>query len=61
MQAVFDRVGGTSPELSFECVNRIPFSRGLGSSAAAIVSGLLIGNRLLGNPLCQSELLGTGR
>src|SRR5262245_1424606 len=39
VQAVFDRVGKAPPELAFECVNRIPFSRGLGSSAAAIVSG----------------------
>jgi homoserine kinase len=58
VQAVCDRVGRTAPELRFECVNRIPFSRGLGSSAAAIVSGLLIGNRLSGERLCQDELLG---
>ncbi|MBV9357884.1 MAG: homoserine kinase [Chloroflexi bacterium] len=58
VQAVFDRVGAPPPELSFECVNRIPFSRGLGSSAAAIVSGLLIGNRLLDDRFCQDELLG---
>jgi homoserine kinase len=57
VQVLFDRVGKARPELAFECVNRIPFSRGLGSSAAAIVSGLLIGNRLLGDRLCRDELL----
>ncbi len=57
VQAVFERVGKAPPELAFECVNRIPFSRGLGSSAAAIVSGLLIGNHLLGDSLCRDELL----
>jgi homoserine kinase len=57
VRAVFDRLGQARPDLRFECVNRIPFSRGLGSSAAAIVCGLLIGNRLLGDALCQVELL----
>jgi homoserine kinase len=60
VQAAFERVGRTPPRLGFECVNRIPFSRGLGSSAAAIVSGLLIGNRLLDDRLCQDELLRLG-
>lgn len=31
------------PELKFHCVNGIPFARGLGSSSAAIVSGILAG------------------
>lgn len=34
----------------------IPVARGLGSSAAALVAGLLIGNRLLGDPLDQTRL-----
>src|SRR5262245_53219611 len=33
------------------CVNRIPTSRGLGSSAAAWVAGIAGGNALLGSPL----------
>jgi len=37
--------------------NRIPLSRGLGSSAAATVGGLLAGNALLGGPLSPAELL----
>jgi homoserine kinase len=37
--------------------NRIPLSRGLGSSAAATVGGLLAGNTLLGGPLSPAELL----
>lgn len=35
----------------------IPVARGLGSSAAALVAGLLAGNRLLGAPLSQTQLL----
>lgn len=37
--------------------NRIPLSRGLGSSAAATVGGLVAGNALLGDPLETSALL----
>jgi homoserine kinase len=39
------------------CVNRIPLARGLGSSAAAWVGGLLAGNTLLGSPLAADTLL----
>lgn len=37
--------------------NRIPLARGLGSSAAATVGGLVAGNALLGGPLETNELL----
>lgn len=37
--------------------NRIPLTRGLGSSAAATVGGLLAGNSLLGGPLTSADLL----
>src|SRR5207253_6978621 len=43
---------------ALECVNRIPTSRGLGSSAAAWVGGLVAGNTLLGSPLSREALLG---
>ena len=39
------------------CVNRIPTARGLGSSAAAWVGGLVAGNALLGAPLSKDALL----
>lgn len=35
----------------------IPFSRGLGSSATAIIAGLVGGNKLLGNPLTEDEII----
>lgn len=38
--------------------NDIPLARGLGSSAAATVGGVLAGNALVGEPLSMSELLG---
>ncbi len=38
--------------------NGIPLSRGLGSSAAATVGGVLAGNALAGEPLSMTEMLG---
>ena len=40
--------GGQPPGLGLRCVNRIPHGRGLGSSAAAIVGGLLAARALSG-------------
>jgi homoserine kinase len=57
--AVFERCGQALPAMALACTNRVPFSRGLGSSAAAIVSGALLANRWLGNALSVEELLET--
>ncbi|WP_300756477.1 homoserine kinase [uncultured Brachyspira sp.] len=41
-----------------KCINRIPLSRGLGSSSAAIIGGLLTANYILGNKLSlENEIL----
>ena len=40
-----------------EMRNKIPLARGLGSSAAATVGGLVAGNALLGEPLTNTDLL----
>lgn len=40
-----------------EMHNNVPLARGLGSSAAATVGGLLAGNALLGDPLSTMDLL----
>jgi homoserine kinase len=42
---------------ALSCVNRIPTARGLGSSAAAWVGGLVAGNAMLGAPLSSDALL----
>jgi len=52
-----DRAGKSLPSFSAECFNQIPLSSGLGSSAAAIVTGLMIGNTLLGNPFSEDDIL----
>jgi homoserine kinase len=49
MRAAFDAFGVSQPPgLDLRCVNRIPHRRGLGSSAAAIVSGILAAAALAG-------------
>jgi homoserine kinase len=47
MRAAFARLGGQPPGLALRCVNAIPHGRGLGSSAAAICSGLLAARGLV--------------
>jgi homoserine kinase len=57
---VFEARGECPPPLRLRCENRIPLARGLGSSSAARVSGLLVGNRLLRDPFTPAELLDLG-
>jgi len=47
MHAAFDALGGRPPGLAVTCVNRIPQARGLGSSSAAIVAGVLLARGLV--------------
>lgn len=47
MRATFDRLGGQPAGLHLSCTNRIPHGRGLGSSAAAIVAGVLLARALV--------------
>jgi len=56
-QKMAEHIGRPLPPFHAECVNQIPLSSGLGSSAAAIVTGLLAGNALLENPLSREDLL----
>lgn len=47
MRAAFGAMGGQPPGIALRCANAIPHGRGLGSSAAAVVSGLLAARALL--------------
>ncbi|TDC83747.1 homoserine kinase [Micromonospora sp. KC606] len=47
MRVAFDALGGQPSGLVLECVNRIPQARGLGSSSAAIVAGVLLARALV--------------
>jgi homoserine kinase len=50
MRAVFARAGGQPPGLALRCTNAIPQGRGLGSSAGAVVAGLLAARALSAPP-----------
>jgi homoserine kinase len=52
-----EHVGKRLPPFHVDCTNRIPLSSGLGSSAAAKLTGLLGANILLGKPLSREEIL----
>ncbi|MBI2165903.1 MAG: homoserine kinase [Chloroflexi bacterium] len=54
---VFGQVGQEVPRLRITCRNNIPLARGLGSSAAAVVGGLVGGSLLCEGLLDQSQLL----
>jgi len=47
MRAAFDAMGGQPAGLVLRCTNGIPHGRGLGSSAAAVVSGILAARALV--------------
>ena len=47
MRRTFAELGQAPPGLTVRCHNRIPHSRGLGSSAAAIVAGILLARGLV--------------
>jgi homoserine kinase len=48
MRAAFAVTGTQPPGIGLRCVNRIPHGRGLGSSAAAIIAGILAARALTG-------------
>jgi homoserine kinase len=60
IEAALREVRGEIPEgvgWRIGMTNEIPLARGLGSSAAATVAGLVAGNHLLGEPLTSADLL----
>ncbi len=54
---LYELCGRRLPGMKIIQQNDIPMARGLGSSSACIVAGLLGANRLLGSPLSQQELI----
>ncbi len=56
-RTAFEESGEKAPQASFICENGIPLGRGLGSSSAAAVCGLIAGNELAGRPLSHERIL----
>jgi len=55
-QLVFEEAGVSIPELDIAMYSDIPLTRGLGSSASAIVGALAAANALIGSPLSDHKL-----
>lgn len=56
-QSVFQQVGYSPAGLKIRLINQIPVARGLGSSSAAIVGGMIAANLLTGSRLSLKELI----
>ncbi|BAZ16803.1 homoserine kinase [Calothrix sp. NIES-4071] len=54
---LYEHLGKTPPPVKIEIGLGVPLARGLGSSATAIVGGLVGANILAGEPLTQSQVM----
>jgi homoserine kinase len=54
---LYAKIDRTPPVIQLEIKLGVPLARGLGSSATAIVGGLLGANALAGNPLSSAEVM----
>lgn len=57
MELAARRAGQPLPPARIEIETEVPLARGLGSSAAALVAGIVAGNELMGRPLDQETVL----
>ena len=57
IELLYNSIGQTPSELKITIKTQIPIARGLGSSAAVIVGGLIAANELLGKPADEAALL----
>jgi homoserine kinase len=54
---IYDLAGKSCEGLHIDCINRVPLGSGMGSSSAALLTGMLGANGLLGNPFTDEEIL----
>src|SRR6476620_10009154 len=54
---LYDRLNQSPPPLAIHIDMQVPLARGLGSSATAIIGGLVGANELAGKPLSQVEVM----
>ncbi len=57
IELLYNSIGQTPSELKITIKSDIPIAKGLGSSAAVIVGGLIAANELLGRPADEAALL----
>jgi homoserine kinase len=53
----YEKIGQDPPDVAIHIDLNVPLARGLGSSATAIVGGLVGANELAGTPLSRQELI----
>ena len=56
IRKIFNEAGIKEQGINLKMENEIPMSRGLGSSSAALVGGMMVANELLNNPFSQDEI-----
>ncbi|MEG4301213.1 homoserine kinase [Microcoleus sp. D3_18a_C4] len=54
---LYDRLNQSPPSIAIHIDMQVPLARGLGSSATAIIGGLVGANELAGKPLSQVEVM----
>jgi len=54
---LYEHLDKTPPSVQIEITMNVPLARGLGSSATAIVGGLVGANALAGSPLSQEDIM----
>ena len=54
---LFNEIGRPVPAVNMACRNEIPLGRGLGSSSAAVVGGLMAANHICGDELSPEGIL----
>ena len=57
VEMLYNSIGQEPSELKINVQSQIPITRGLGSSAAVVVGGLMAANKLLGSPADETALL----
>lgn len=57
MQRVFNQAGQSFPTLRLHIQNSIPIGKGMGSSAAAIVAGMMLANAMLANAFTHDDII----
>jgi len=55
LRLALDHVGASQTGLHLTCTNRIPHGRGLGSSAAAVVAGIMAARSLVADPAALDD------
>lgn len=57
MMSTFDRVGYKPKGLHIVQTNNVPVTRGMGSSSACIVGGIMAANRMCNDPLSRQDII----